>query len=200
MSGYIGAKDKLARRFNTNLWGRVRNPLTRTKVKSFRGKKKSEFGIRLDEKQKLKYFYGGIREKQFKSYYTEAKRRGGNIGFTFLRLIESRLDLMVYRLNLAPTIFAARQVVSHGMINVNGQRVNVPSFQVKVGDIVKVREKYQNLVLIREHLARPERILPTYLVLNTETLEGKFDRLPERNEIVYPFEANEAMIVEFYSK
>lgn len=200
MSGYIGAKNKLARRFNVNLWGRVRSPLTTGKSRPFRGKKKSDFAIHLDEKQKLKYFYGGIREKQFKAYYEEAKRRGGNIGFTFLSLIERRLDVMVYRLNLAPTIFSARQIVSHGMIMVNEHRVNIPSYLIKVGDIIKVKDKYKDLALIREHLARPERILPTYLILDIDNLGGRLDRLPDRSEIVYPFEINEALIVEFYSK
>ena len=123
MSRYSGPKNKIARRYRTNLWGRPRNPMNANKVPQFsrRMRKKSEYGIRLDEKQKLKFFYGGISEKQFTNYYKKAKKKGGNIGNNFIFLLESRLDVMVYRLNLAPTIFAARQLSSHGHVLVNGK-------------------------------------------------------------------------------
>ncbi len=199
MSGYIGPKNKIARRFNTNLWGRNKNPIVASKRKKI-GKKKSEYGIRLDEKQKLKYFYGGIREKQFRFYYLKSRKKGGNIGNTFLQFLELRLDVVVYRLNLAPTIFASRQLVSHGHILVDGKKVDVPSYLVQEGSEVTLKEKSKDLILVKEHIENPERTIPNYFTFSKDTLSGKLERKPEREDISYPFLLNESFIVEFYSK
>ena len=199
MSGYIGAKNKVAKRFAVNLWGKSRNPLSNKK--GFRvTKKKSEYGIRLDEKQKLKFFYGGIREKQFSSYYKKAKKKGGNLGNTFLQLLECRLDVLVYRLNLAPTIFAARQLVSHGHIKVNDQKVDISSFTVKPKDTIEIKEKSKELGLIQASIKSTERTIPSYVSLDSSKLTGILERIPERENIVYPFVLNESLIIEFYSK
>ena len=203
MGNFKGPKNKIARRFNTNVWGRPRNPIGGTKSKHVpfkRGKKKTLYGIRLDEKQKLRYFYGGVREKQFHSYYDKARQKGGNIGDTFLQLLESRLDVIVYRLNLAPTIFAARQLVSHKHIEVNGKVVNISSYVVRIQDKVSVKSKSKDLDLIQLHVKKPERNLPTYLSFDYEKMTGVYEKFPERDEIYYPFILNESLIVEFYSK
>ncbi|BBM88947.1 30S ribosomal protein S4 [Spirochaetota bacterium] len=199
MAGYSGPKNKIAKRFNVNLWGRSVSPLG-TKNTPSRGRKKSDFALQLEEKQKLRYFYGGIRERQFKRYFKEAKRQGGNIGNNFLTLLEKRLDVAVYRLNIAVTIFAARQFVSHGHILVNGKRVNIPSYSLKDGDEISVKEKSRSLPLIQSHINEPERSIPPYVFIDSQTLTGKFERLPEREEISYPFQLNEALVIEFYSK
>ena len=200
MAGYQGPKNKIARRFNVNLWGRVKNPLLGKRKGKRSTRKKSEFALQLDEKQKLRYFYGGIREKQFKKYYHAAKRTGGNVGRSFLGLLERRLDTTVYRLNLAPTIFAARQLVSHGHVLVNDNYVDIPSFLLKDGDRIQIKEKSKELSLIQGSVKEPERVLPAYLDLNKDELRGSFDRNPEREEISYPFELNETLVVEYYSK
>ena len=200
---FKGPKNKLARRFNTNIWGRPRNPIGGPKSKSTsfrRGKKKTLYGLRLEEKQKLRYFYGGIREKQFHSYYSKARQKGGNIGNTFLQLLENRLDVTVYRLNLAPTIFAARQLVSHKHIQVNGETVNIPSYVVQIQDQISVKSQSKELDIIQAHVKNPERNLPTYLSFDYEKMTGVYEKMPEREEIYYPFILNESLIVEFYSK
>ena len=205
MGNYSGPKNKVARRFGINLWGRVKHTAVAGKQRTQRpgakpGKKKSDYGLQLNEKQKLRFFYGGIREKQFRRYYTKAKKVGGNIGQIFLGLLERRLDTVVYRLNLAPTIFSARQIVSHGHVLVNGKPVDIPSFLVQQGDKIAVKESSKNLALIVSHVKEPERKLPTYLNLDNEKLDGSYERDPEREEISYPFELNEALIIEYYSK
>ena len=205
MGNYSGPKNKVARRFGINLWGRVKHTAVAGKQRTQRpgakpGKKKSDYGLQLNEKQKLRFFYGGIREKQFKRYYKKAKKVGGNIGQIFLGLLERRLDTVVYRLNLAPTIFSARQIVSHGHVLVNGKSVDIPSFLVQQGDKIAVKESSKNLALIVSHVKEPERKLPTYLNLDNEKLDGSYERDPEREEISYPFELNEALIIEYYSK
>ncbi len=164
------------------------------------GRKKSDFGLQLDEKQKLRYFYGFINEKQFKNYYKVAKRKSGNTGTIFLQLLERRLDTAVYRMNFAPTIFSARQLVSHGHVLVNGQRIKVPSFVIQKGDKISIKDKSKNMILIKSHVEKPERSLPTYVIFEKENMLGIHERYPEREEIAYPFELNEALIVEFYSK
>ncbi len=199
MAGYHGPRHKIAKRFKENLWGRPVSPLGTRRV-PLRGRKKSDFSLQLEEKQKLRYFYGGIREKQFKGYFKEARRKGGNVGNNFLMLLERRLDVAVYRLNIAVTIFAARQLVSHGHILINGKRVNIPSYLLKDGDEVAVKEKSRQMKLVQEHINKPERSLPPYVFIDNQTLTGKFERVPEREEIDYPFKLNEALIIEYYSK
>ena len=202
MSGYQGPKNKIAKRYRVNLWGRPNDPMARLKSVSFQKKmrKRSEYSLRLNEKQKLKYFYGGIREKIFKNYYVKARKVGGNIGSNFLKLLERRLDTVIYRMNFVPTIFASRQIVSHGHVLVNGKRVNIPSYLVKENDEISLREKSKEIPLICSHVEHPERDLPNYFSFDANQLQGKVERLPEREEIYYPFILNESLIVEFYSR
>lgn len=201
MAGYIGPKDKISRRLGVNIWGQAKkNAVTERKTTNRMNKKKSEFALQLEEKRKLRFFYGGIREKQFRRYYKKAKVLGGNVGKSFLELLERRLDTVIYRLNLAPTIFSARQIVSHGHVLVNGKKVNVPSYLVEQNDEIEIKEKSKKLALILSHVKEPERKLPTYLNMDSEKLNGKYERKPEREEISYPFELNESLIIEFYSK
>ena len=161
-------------------------------------KKQSEYGLQLNEKQKVKFIYG-ILEKQFRHYYELAAKKNGVTGEMLLQLLESRLDNVVYRLGLANTRREARQIVNHGHITVNGSKVDIPSYLVKPGDVIAVREKSKNSVRIKEIVeTNAKRVIPAWLDMNRDTLTGKVLRLSEREDIDYDVE--EHLIVELYSK
>ena len=163
---------------------------------SKRRKKLSEYGTQLQEKQKAKYTYG-ILEKQFKNVFHKASRKKGITGEVLLQLIESRLDNLVYRLGIAPSRSAARQLVSHRHIMVNGSVVNVPSYEVKTGDVISVREKSKSLEVIQNALASKRNTYP-WLEWDSTLLSGKLVTLPSREDI--PENIKEQLIVELYSK
>ena len=161
-------------------------------------KKQSEYGLQLNEKQKVKFIYG-ILEKQFRHYYELAAKKNGVTGEMLLQLLESRLDNVVYRLGLANTRREARQLVNHGHITVNGSKVDIPSYLVKPGDVIAVREKSKNSVRIKEIVeTNAKRVIPAWLDMNRDTLTSKVLRLSEREDIDYDVE--EHLIVELYSK
>ena len=161
-------------------------------------KKQSEYGLQLNEKQKVKFIYG-ILEKQFRHYYVLATKKNGVTGEMLLQLLESRLDNVVYRLGLANTRREARQIVNHGHITVNGSKVDIPSYLVKPGDVIAVREQSKNSVRIKEIVeTNAKRVIPAWLDMNRDTLTGKVLRLSEREDIDYDVE--EHLIVELYSK
>lgn len=161
-------------------------------------RKQSEYGLQLNEKQKVKFIYG-ILEKQFRHYYELATKKNGVTGEMLLQLLESRLDNVVYRLGLANTRREARQIVNHGHITVNGSKVDIPSYLVKPGDVISVREKSRNSVRIKEIVeTNAKRVVPAWLDMNRDTLTGKVLKLSEREDIDYDVE--EHLIVELYSK
>ena len=161
-------------------------------------KKQSEYGLQLNEKQKVKFIYG-LLEKQFKHYYELAAKKSGVTGEMLLQLLESRLDNVVYRLGLANTRREARQIVNHGHITVNGSKVDIPSYLVKPGDVIAVREKSKNSVRIKEIVVtNAKRVIPAWLEMNRDTLTGKVLKLSEREDIDY--DVQEHLIVELYSK
>lgn len=161
-------------------------------------KKQSEYGLQLNEKQKVKFIYG-LLEKQFKHYYELAAKKSGVTGEMLLQLLESRLDNIVYRLGLANTRREARQIVNHGHITVNGSKVDIPSYLVKPGDVIAVREKSKNSVRIKEIVeTNAKRVIPAWLEMNRDTLTGKVLKLSEREDIDY--DVQEHLIVELYSK
>ena len=161
-------------------------------------KKQSEYGLQLNENQKVKFIYG-LLEKQFKHYYELAAKKSGVTGEMLLQLLESRLDNVVYRLGLANTRREARQIVNHGHITVNGSKVDIPSYLVKPGDVVAVREKSKNSVRIKEIVeTNAKRVIPAWLEMNRDTLTGKVLKLSEREDIDY--DVQEHLIVELYSK
>ena len=202
MARYIGPKSKIARRFGEAIYGADKvlekrnfppgqHGLARTR------KKNSEYGEQLTEKQKAKYTYG-ILEKQFARTYEAAARMGGITGENLLKLLECRLDNVVYRLGIAPTRAAARQLVSHRHICVNGNVVNIPSYALKAGDVVSVREKSKTLEVITESLSGAARSRYAWLEWDNASMTGKFLQTPEREEI--PENIKEQLIVELYSK
>ena len=161
-------------------------------------KKQSEYGLQLNEKQKVKFIYG-LLEKQFKKYYVMATKRQGITGEMLLQILESRLDNVVYRLGLANTRREARQLVNHGHITVNGKKVDIPSFLVKAGDVISVKEKSRSSVRIKEIVEEnAKRVVPQWLDMDRNTLTGKVVRLSNRDDIDYDVE--EHLIVELYSK
>jgi len=160
--------------------------------------KKTEYGLLLREKQKLRRIYG-VLERQFRRYFAEAERRKGVTGEILLVLLERRLDNVVYRMGFANSRNQARQLVRHGHVLVNGREVNIPSYQVKVGDVIKIKEKSQEIPFIKEALEGiARRGIPSWLEINSERLEGKIKTMPSREEIGIPVQ--EQLIVEFYSK
>ena len=161
-------------------------------------KKQSEYGLQLNEKQKVKFIYG-VLEKQFRKYYVMATKKQGITGEMLLQILESRLDNVVFRLGLANTRREARQIVNHGHITVNGQKVDIPSYLVKPGDVIAVREKSKNSVRIREIVeTNANRVVPKWLSMDKNTLTGKVITLAARDDIDY--EVEEHLIVELYSK
>ncbi len=201
MARYIGPKSKIARKFNEPIYG----PDKFLEKKNFppgmhgqnkRRKKQSEYGIQLQEKQKAKYTYG-ILEKQFRNVFARANRKKGITGENLLQLIEARLDNVVFRMGIAPTRSGARQLVSHRHITVNGSIVNIPSFSVKEGDVIGIREKSKSMIAITDSLERG-RTTFSWIEWDDDKKLGKFLNYPAREEI--PENIKEQLIVELYSK
>ena len=201
MARYIGPKSRIARRFGEAIFGPDKVLERRNYAPGQHGvnrrKKNSEYGTQLAEKQKAKYTYG-VLERQFRLLYAQAQRTKGITGEILLQLLESRLDNVVYRLGIAPTRAAARQMVSHKHITVNGKVVNIPSFQVKQGMVVAVREKAKSLEVIAAALEGFNHSKYPWLEWNEAEMSGKFLNVPAREEI--PENINEQLIVELYSK
>jgi small subunit ribosomal protein S4 len=204
MSKRQESKYKIDRRLGVNLWGRPKSPINRREYgpgqHGQRRKKPSDFGLQLMAKQKLKGYYGNIGEKQFRRLYTEAVGRRGDTGENLIQLLERRLDAVVYRMKFAPTPFAARQIVNHGHILVNGRRVNIASFQVKDGDVLEVRSKSKQMALIMESIVSAERDVPDYLDVDTGAMKGTFVRAPALADVPYPVQMEPNLVVEFYSR
>jgi len=204
---YLGPKCKLSRREGTDLFLKSSRRSLESKCKldskpgqhgRTSGMRTSDFGNQLREKQKVKRMYG-ILERQFRRYFADADRRKGNTGEMLLSLLECRLDNVVYRMGFGSTRAEARQMVSHKSISVNGQTCNIPSMQVKVGDVVAVREKARKQVRIAEALSLAENAgMPAWVNVDSKKMEGVFKQIPERSEIAA--DINESLIVELYSR
>ncbi|GGE19743.1 30S ribosomal protein S4 [Marinithermofilum abyssi] len=199
MARYTGPRWKLSRRLGISLSGtgkELKRPYAPGQHGPNQRRKLSEYGLQLQEKQKLRFMYG-LNEKQFRSLFERAGKMKGVHGENFMKLLESRLDNLVYRLGFARTRAQARQLVVHGHITVNGKKLDRPSYLVQVGDVIGLREKSRNLTVVKEALEE-RSYLPEYLSFDENKLEGTYTRLPERDEL--PAEINERQIVEFYSR
>jgi small subunit ribosomal protein S4 len=204
MSKRQSAKYKIDRRMGENIWGRPKSPVNKRSYGpgqhgQRRKSKVSDFGLQLKAKQKLKGYYGNLTEKQFARTYTEAARRKGNTSENLIALLESRLDAVVYRSKFVPTVFAARQFVNHGHVQVNGKRVNIASYRVKPGDVVSVREKSRSMALVLEALASGERDTPEYITVDMRGMAATFVRAPDLAEVPYPVKMEPNLVVEFYA-
>jgi len=204
MSKRASAKFKIDRRMGESIWGRPKSPVNKRSYGpgqhgQRRAKKLSDYGTQLQAKQKLKGYYGNITERQFRRYYQEASRRQGDTGENLIGLLERRLDAVVYRAKFAPTPFAARQLVSHGHVKVNGKRVTIASYMIREGDQVELTAKARDMALVLEATKSPERDTPDYL----EVVEGKsakFLRTPKLSDVPYAAQMAPHLIVEFYSR
>jgi small subunit ribosomal protein S4 len=199
------SKHKIDRRLGVNLWGRAKSPVNKREYgpgqhgPQRRGKL-SDYGLQLFAKQKLKGYYGNIGEKQFRKYYKEAVRLRGDTGQNLVGLLERRLDAVVYRMKFAPTVFAARQLVSHGHLRVNGKRVNIPSYMVQEGDVIEVKEKSKTHQNVVAGLQSPERDIPEYVTVDEKAVKGTFVRTPLLEDIPYAAMMEPNLVVEFYSR
>jgi small subunit ribosomal protein S4 len=198
------SKYKIDRRMGENIWGRPKSPVNRREYGpgqhgQRRKGKLSDYGVQLKAKQKLRGYYGNISEKQFRAVYTEALRMKGDSGANMIGLLERRLDAVVFRAKFVPTVFAARQFINHGHIRVNGKRVDIPSYRVKVGDVIEVKDASKELPLVLEAQALPERDLPDY-VESTGKTAVKFTRIPVLTDVPYAVRMEPHLVVEYYSR
>ncbi|MBC9248263.1 30S ribosomal protein S4 [Paracoccus sp. 11-3] len=205
MTKRTSAKYKIDRRMGENIWGRAKSPVNRREYGpgqhgQRRKGKLSDFGTQLRAKQKLKGYYGDLTEKQFRRIYAEAERVKGDTGENLVGLLERRLDAVVYRAKFVPTIFAARQFVNHGHVEVNGKRVNIASYRVKEGDVISIRERSRQLAIVLESVALTERDVPDYLEVDHNKMTATFVRTPTLGDVPYPVVMEPNLVVEFYAK
>lgn len=204
MTKRVQAKNKICRRLGVNLWGRPKNPIVKRDYPpgehGSKRRKISGFGQQLAAKQKLRGYYANVSERQFRRIYQEASRLRGDTGENMIGLLERRLDIVIYRLNFVPTVFAARQFVNHGHVLVNGKRVNIPSYAVRDGDVLEVREKSKNMTMVLGATQQPERDVPDYLSVDYKGLKGTFVRAPKLADVPYPVQMAPSMVVEYYSR
>ena len=205
MSKRQSQKYKIDRRMGENIWGRPKSPVN---ARSYgpgqhgqrRKGKLSDFGLQLRAKQKLKGYYGNMTEKAFRRAYEEAARAKGDTGENLIGLLERRLDAVIYRAKFVPTVFAARQFVNHGHVMVNGQRVTIQSYQVKVGDVIEVRERSKQLGIVLESIDLAERDVPDYVEVDHSKMTAKYVRVPVLTDVPYPVQMEPNLVVEFYSR
>ena len=205
MTKRVNAKKKISRKLGASLWGQAKDPFNKRNFKpgqhgaSSKGRV-SDYGLQLRAKQRLKFYYGNISERQFFNTFTLASKMKGDVSENFIGLLESRLDAVVYRANFVPTVFAARQFVNHKHVSVNGQTVNIPSYRVKIGDVVQVREKSRSLVIVIDSVQKMERDIPSYMSMDKDTLTAKLTAKPTFTEVPYAAEMQPQLITEFYSR
>ncbi len=205
MTKRIQSKHKIERRYGVALWGQASSPVH---VRSYppgqhgsKGPRKlTDYGQQLAAKQKLKGYYGNIVEKQFRNIYKEAVRLRGDTSEKLVGLLESRLDAVVYRLKWSPTVFNARQLVGHKHVLVNGRCVNIPSFRLRQGDVVTLREHMRQNGIVVQSIAAIDRDIPEYLEYKASDWTGKLSYVPELSKVPYPIQMNVGSIVEFYSR
>lgn len=204
MTKRTAAKHKIDRRLGVNLWGRPKSPLNaRNYGPGQHGQqrsKPSDYGIQLRAKQKLRGYYGNIGERQFRRLYQEAVRRKGDTSENMIELLERRLDAVIYRLKFVSTVFAARQMVNHGHIMVNGKRVNIPSYQVRDGDEIVLVTKMKENANVELAVASTEREVPEYIEVDHKAMKGKFIRAPKLTDVPYPVQMEPNLVIEFYSR
>jgi small subunit ribosomal protein S4 len=205
MTKRISAKHKIDRRLGENIWGRPKSPINKREYgpgqhgQRRRGKP-SDYGIQLRAKQKLKGYYGNITERQFRKIYSEATRLKGDTSENLIGLLEQRLDTVVYRAKFVPTVFAARQFVSHGHILVNGKRVNIPSYRCRAGDVIEIKERSRQMVLVLEAAQSGERDVPDYIEADLSKAKAIFQRIPQLTDVPYPVRMEPNLVIEYYSR
>ena len=204
MTKRLESKYKIDRRYGINLWGRPKSPSNKRSYgpgeHGQKQKKLSNYGLQLAAKQKLKGYYGNMNERQFRNLYRKADQKKGDTGENLIGLLERRLDAVVYRMKLIPTVFAARQLVNHGHVLVNGIRVNIPSYQVREGDEIELRSRMHNNTTVLEALQSNERDVPEYIEVDLKKMKGKFLRIPSLDDVAYPVQMEPNLVIEYYSR
>lgn len=206
MTKRLKAKKKISRKLGGSLWGQAKDPYLKRNYKpgqhgpTGKGGRPTDYGIQLKAKQRLKFSYGNISEKQFYNLFQLASKTKGDVSENFIALLESRLDSIIYRANIVPTVFAARQFVNHKHITVNGEIVNIPSYRVKIGDIIQVREKSRKLTIVLDALQKMERDVPSYLQLDKDTQSVQMTVKPSFAEVPYAVEMQPHFVTEYYSR
>ena len=205
MTKRLASKHKVDRRLKVNLWGRPKSPFnTRNYPPGQHGKarkgKPSDYGTQLEAKQKMKFYYGNMNERQFRNIYLKAMQKKGNTSENLVGILERRLDTIAYRAKFATTVFAARQLINHGHIKVNGKKVNIPSYLVKAEDSIEIREKSKEIANITGALVSKEREIPEYIQTDEKNKVAKFIRVPKFSEIPYPTIMEPNLVIEYYSR
>jgi len=205
MTKRINAKHKADRRLRVNLWGRPKSPFnTRNYPPGQHGQSKkgkpTDYGIQLNAKQKLKSYYGNINERQFRNVYRKAIKKKGDTTENLVGLLETRLDTVIYRAKLAPTVFSARQLINHGHFRVNKKKVNISSYAVKENDLIEVKDKSKTLNIIEGCLSSKERDVPEYIQSDSKNKTAKLVRVPKFAEIPYPTLMEPKLVIEYYSR
>ena len=205
MTKRTAAKHKLDRRMGENIWGRPKSPVNRREYGpgqhgQRRKQKLSDFGIQLRAKQKLKGYYGDLTEKQFKSTFAKASNIKGDTSQILIELLERRLDAIVYRMKFVTTVFAARQFVSHGHVLVNGKKLTIPSYSVKDGDVIEIKESSREIPIVLEAISSTERDTPEYMSVDYDKLKGTFLKGPKLEEVPYPVVMEPNLVIEYYSR
>ncbi len=205
MTKRLTAKHKIDRRMGENIWGRPKSPVNKREYGpgqhgQRRKGKLSDFGIQLKAKQKLKGYYANLSERQFRSIYEEASRMTGDSSENLIGLLERRLDAIIYRAKFVPTIFAARQFVSHGHVKVNGRRVTIPSMRIKAGDQLELTPKAKELAIVLEATQLAERDVPDYVQVSHTAMTAKLVRVPALTDVPYPVQMEPHFVVEYYSR
>lgn len=204
MTKIVKAKYKVSRRLGSSIWGNEKDPFHTKNYRpgqhgpGARGKV-SDYGLHLNAKQIVKNHYGRVTETQFRNIFKLASKMKGNTAENFAGLLEQRLDMIVYRMNFAPTIFAARQLVSHCHVRLNGKKVNIASQRVQVGDVIEIKDNSKDITNIMESIQKLSRPVPEYLAIDPAKLSGQLVRIPMISDIPYPFQPNFGKIVEYYS-
>jgi len=205
MTKRLASKHKVDRRLKVNLWGRPKSPFnSRNYPPGQHGKsikrKKSDYGTQLEAKQKLKFYYGNMNERQFRNVYRKALKKKGNTTENLIGLLERRLDMVIYRAKFAPTVFSARQLINHGHIRVNSKKVNIPSFLVSEKDTIELKNQSKELAVIIGALTSKERDVPDYIQMDEKNKIIKFTRVPKFSEIPYPTVMEPNLVIEYYSR
>jgi len=205
MTKRLSSKHKVDRRLKVNLWGRPKSPFnSRNYPPGQHGKarkgKPSDYGTQLEAKQKMKFYYGNINERQFRNIYLKAIQKKGNTTENLVGILERRLDTVTYRAKFATTVFSARQLINHGHIRVNGKKVNIPSYLVKSEDTIEIKNKSKELNMIVGALASKERDIPEYIQMDEKNKKAKLVRVPKFSEIPYPTIMEPNLVIEYYSR
>ena len=206
MTKRLASKHKVDRRLKVNLWGRPKSPFNSRNYppgqhgKSKKRGKTSDYGTQLEAKQKLKFYYGNMNERQFRNVFRKALKKRGNTTENFIGFLERRLDTVIYRAKFATTVFSARQLINHGHIKVNGKKVNIPSYLVSDKDTIELKDKSKELVVIAGALVNKEREIPDYIQMDEKNKIAKLIRVPKFSEVPYPTIMEPNLVIEYYSR